>query len=210
MAGGISDVTKDWFLKLEQILREQKDAPISFSISSTKLFNAKVSDRLSQHQMSSDLREPKKRKNPRREKWSNFNPPPLGFCIVSLDSSRLADPVLSSARSSLCALDLGEGKRERGGPGVRRACFRAILVGETWPAFQRPAPDGGSKMRGKGGGEDEEGERGRKQAWLHDAETRYEDVTWKIRQTLVGEGLWKTSEMFGKAHGIVKAWKRTQ
>lgn len=34
-----------------------------------------------------------------------------------------------------------------------RVCFHAILVGETWPAFQSPVPDGGSNLRGKGGEE---------------------------------------------------------
>lgn len=35
--------------------------------------------------------------------------------------------------------------------GWMRLYFHAILVGETWPAFQSPVPDGGSNLRGKGG-----------------------------------------------------------
>lgn len=57
-----------------------------------------------------------------------------------------------------------------------RVYFHAILVGETWPAFQSPVPDGGSNLRGKGGEK-------RKQAWLHNAKTRWEDVT-QITHTL--------------------------
>lgn len=52
--------------------------------------------------------------------------------------------------------------------------FHAILVGETWPAFQSTMPDGGSNLRGKGGEK-------RKQAWLRNAKTRWEDVTQIMR-----------------------------
>lgn len=47
------------------------------------------------------------------------------------------------------AADLRESDRTAG---WKRVYFHAILVGETWPAFQSPMPDGGSNLQGKGGG----------------------------------------------------------
>lgn len=49
---------------------------------------------------------------------------------------------------SWCAADLRESDRTAGYVWVY---FHAILVGETWPAFQSLVPDGGSNLRGKGG-----------------------------------------------------------
>lgn len=52
---------------------------------------------------------------------------------------------------SLCLHSVADLRKSDRTAGRMSVYFHAILVGETWPAFQSPVPDGGSNLQGKGG-----------------------------------------------------------